>query len=48
MIYEIDPNHDNKISFDEFCQMMGTQGVEQTMDIKDDVKETPLNSEQDM
>jgi calcium-dependent protein kinase len=28
MIFEIDPNHDNKISFEEFCQMMGVAGVE--------------------
>ena len=39
MIFEIDPNHDNKISFEEFCQMMGVAGVEQTMDFKDEVKE---------
>ncbi|CAD8134409.1 unnamed protein product [Paramecium octaurelia] len=39
MIYEIDPNHDNKISFEEFCQMMGVAGVEQTMDFKDEIKE---------
>lgn len=27
MIYEIDPNHDNKISFDEFYEMFNNAGV---------------------
>ncbi|CAK69353.1 unnamed protein product (macronuclear) [Paramecium tetraurelia] len=35
MIYEIDPNHDQKISFDEFCQMMSVEGVCQVIDFKD-------------
>ena len=35
MIYEIDPNHDEKITFDEFCAMMGVEGIEQTLEIKD-------------
>ncbi len=28
MIQEIDPNHDEKITFDEFCAMMGVEGIE--------------------
>ena len=35
MICEIDPNHDGKITFDEFSAMMGVEGVEQTLEIKD-------------
>lgn len=35
MIQEIDPNHDGKITFDEFTAMMGVEGVEQTLEIKD-------------
>ena len=27
MIEEIDPNHDNKISFEEFCQMFDNAGI---------------------
>ncbi|CAD8051707.1 unnamed protein product [Paramecium primaurelia] len=44
MIQEIDPNHDNKISFDEFLQMMGVAGIEQTMNIRDEVKEMEIQS----
>lgn len=28
MIAEIDPNHDNKISFEEFCEMFDNAGLE--------------------
>ncbi|CAD8153913.1 unnamed protein product [Paramecium octaurelia] len=40
MIYEIDPNHDNKISFDEFCQMFDNAGIYQKLDDDDEVIET--------
>ena len=35
MIHEIDPNHDGKISFEEFCDMMGDQGIEKSINITD-------------
>ncbi|CAD8143399.1 unnamed protein product [Paramecium octaurelia] len=35
MIYEIDPNHDEKISFDEFCQMMSTNISAQFIEFKE-------------
>ncbi|CAD8069397.1 unnamed protein product [Paramecium sonneborni] len=31
MIAEIDPNHDNKISFEEFCQMFDNAGIYQNL-----------------
>ncbi|CAD8068352.1 unnamed protein product [Paramecium sonneborni] len=41
MINEINPNNNNQISFDEFCQMMCDQGIDKTMNIKDEFKEPP-------
>ncbi|CAD8057194.1 unnamed protein product [Paramecium sonneborni] len=35
MIYEINPNHNLKITFEEFCQIMSVEGVCQIIDFKD-------------
>ena len=39
MIYEIDPNHDNKISFVEFCLLIDNAGIHQKLDDDDEVIE---------
>jgi Ca2+-binding EF-hand superfamily protein len=35
MVQEIDPNHDGKITFDEFTAMMGVEGIDKRLEIKD-------------
>lgn len=35
MIYEMDPNHDGKISYEEFSDMMDVEGIDKTLEIKD-------------
>ncbi|CAD8148014.1 unnamed protein product [Paramecium pentaurelia] len=39
MIAEIDPNHDNKISFEEFCQMFDNAGIYQNLADDDEIME---------
>ncbi|CAD8069403.1 unnamed protein product [Paramecium sonneborni] len=40
MFIEIDPENENKIHFDAFCQMMGIAGVQETLEFKDESKDT--------
>ncbi|CAD8071495.1 unnamed protein product [Paramecium sonneborni] len=44
MISEIDPNNENKIGFDAFCQMMGVAGIQQTLEFKDETKDPQSNA----
>ncbi|CAD8065616.1 unnamed protein product [Paramecium sonneborni] len=44
MIAEIDPNNENKIGFDAFCQMMGVAGIQQTLEFKDETKDPQSNA----
>lgn len=36
MITEIDPNNENRIGFEAFCEMMGVAGVRETLEFKDE------------